>query len=94
MTLPRSQDLPERERLLIRNGLVLTMDSASPRRADVLIEDGVIADIGTDLRDPSATVLDATDHLVMPGFVDTHWHLWNQLLRGTVGQRRATTTSP
>jgi 5-methylthioadenosine/S-adenosylhomocysteine deaminase len=85
MTLPRSQDLPARERLLIRNGLVLTMDSASPRRADVLIEDGVIAEIGTDLRDPSATVVDATDHLVMPGFVDTHWHLWNSLLRGTVG---------
>ena len=21
----------------------------------------------------------------MPGFVDTHWHLWNSLLRGTVG---------
>jgi 5-methylthioadenosine/S-adenosylhomocysteine deaminase len=85
MTLPRSHDLPDREHLLIRNGLVLTMEREQPLRADVLIENGVIVDMGPKLASPKATVFDATQHLVLPGFVDTHWHLWNSLLRGTVG---------
>jgi 5-methylthioadenosine/S-adenosylhomocysteine deaminase len=85
MTLQRSHDLPQRQRLLLRGGLMLTMEDPEPLRADMLIDDGVIVDIGTQLSSRNATVLDAEDQLLIPGFVDTHWHLWNSLLRGTVG---------
>jgi imidazolonepropionase-like amidohydrolase len=44
--------------------------------AEVLIEDGVIADIGqTVARPASATVIDLGDRTVTPGFIDTHVHL-------------------
>ncbi|GAA3190691.1 amidohydrolase family protein [Nonomuraea roseoviolacea] len=36
------------------------------------------------------TVIDGTGTVTLPGFVDTHWHLWNSLLRGTVGDRPGT----
>lgn len=81
----RAQDLPERQTLLIRGGLVVSMDDAEPQRSDVLIQEGVITDIGPGLRSDTAAVIDARNHLVLPGFIDTHWHLWNSLLRGTVG---------
>ena len=53
-------------------------------RADVLIEGDRIAAIGPDL--PRATeqldlVIDATDMIVVPGFVDTHRHMWQGQLR-------------
>ena len=43
----------------------------------------MIAAVGTGLTAPAgATELDATGMIVAPGLVDTHWHLWNTLLRG------------
>src|SRR6478609_8130783 len=69
--------------LLIRGGYVLTMDSAGDLPgADVLVRDGVIQQIGRNLDVPDAEVIDAAGKIVAPGLVDTHWHLWNTLLRG------------
>ncbi|HEX4223245.1 MAG TPA: amidohydrolase family protein, partial [Pseudonocardiaceae bacterium] len=31
---------------------------------------------------PEAQRIEATDMIVLPGLVDTHWHMWNTLLRG------------
>lgn len=47
---------------------------ASERRADLLITDGTITDVGLDLPDADRTI-DATDLVVLPGGVDTHVHL-------------------
>ena len=69
--------------LLIRGGHVLTMDSAGDiPGGDVHIRDGVIQAIGTNLDVPEAELVDARGKIVLPGFVDTHWHMWNTLLRG------------
>jgi len=69
--------------LLIRGGYVLTMDSAGDLPgADVLVRDGVIQQIGRNLDVPDAEVIDASGKIVAPGLVDTHWHMWNTLLRG------------
>jgi 5-methylthioadenosine/S-adenosylhomocysteine deaminase len=69
--------------LLIRGGYVLTMDSAGDLPgADVLVRDGVIEQIGPNLDVPDAEVIDAAGKIVAPGLVDTHWHMWNTLLRG------------
>jgi 5-methylthioadenosine/S-adenosylhomocysteine deaminase len=69
--------------LLIRGGYVLTMDSAGDLPgADVHLRDGVIQQVGRNLDVPEAEVIDASGKIVAPGLVDTHWHMWNTLLRG------------
>ena len=58
---------------LITNGTILT---ASERYdADVLIRDGVIAEIGRALDARADLVIDATGKLVMPGGIDVHTHI-------------------
>jgi cytosine/adenosine deaminase-related metal-dependent hydrolase len=50
--------------------------------ADVHIADGRIVAVGPDLAVPPGTAaLDAAGMIVAPGLVDTHWHMWNTLLR-------------
>ncbi|MGA7280307.1 MAG: amidohydrolase family protein [Acidimicrobiia bacterium] len=68
---------------LIRGGCVLTLGARTPNfeRADVLIEGDTISEVGTGLRSRDAEVVDATDTIVMPGFVDGHRHLWRSLFR-------------
>ena len=48
---------------------------------DVLVRDGVIETIGGRLDVGDAEVIDASDCIVMPGFVDSHRHLWEGVLR-------------
>ncbi|MFV2176379.1 dihydroorotase [Actinomadura sp. LOL_016] len=43
--------------------------------ADVLVRDGVIAEIGTGLDAPGARVVDAAGLIALPGLVDLHTHL-------------------
>jgi len=78
-------------RTLIRGGCVLTLAQKTPNftEADVLIDDGKVAEVGRGLRARDAEVVDATDTIVMPGFVDTHRHVWKSLLRN-VGQTGST----
>jgi len=71
--------------LLVRGGHVITMDPAAGDvpGGDVLVSGGAIAAVGTGLAAPAgARVIDATGMIVAPGLVDTHWHMWNTLLRG------------
>lgn len=70
-------------RLLLRNGYVIDTEPepvAYPG-ADVLIEDGRITAVAAGLPTDGATVIDATDRIVLPGFVDTHRHLWETAAR-------------
>ena len=70
-------------RTLLRNGCVITVDKelGNFRRTDVLIEGTKIAAIGPDLAAGDAEVIDASNMIVMPGFIDTHRHLWEGILR-------------
>jgi dihydropyrimidinase len=56
---------------VIKGGTVVTADLSY--EADVLVENGVITEIGKDLK--GDTVLDATGCYVMPGGIDPHTHL-------------------
>ena len=71
---------------LIRNGAVITVDQAGVLpRADILVREGWIEAIGPDLTAAGAETIDATDMIVMPGFVDTHYHMWSALGRNFIG---------
>src|SRR5919205_2557341 len=74
------------QRLLIRNGHVVSMDPdvGDVPYGDVLVDDGVIADIGPGLTASEAEEIDATGMIVMPGFVDTHRHTWQTPVRGVL----------
>ena len=68
--------------ILIKNGTLVTMDSADRVvRGELLIDHGRIAAVGA--ADESAdVVIDAGGCAVIPGFVQTHIHLCQTLFRG------------
>jgi 5-methylthioadenosine/S-adenosylhomocysteine deaminase len=70
-------------RILLSGGCVLTLGARTPNftQADVLIDEGMVAEVGSGLRARDAERVDATDTIVMPGFVDTHRHAWTSLFR-------------
>jgi cytosine/adenosine deaminase-related metal-dependent hydrolase/ribose/xylose/arabinose/galactoside ABC-type transport system permease subunit len=92
---PRSAEIPDlypsgpdfkvvpTGRTLIRGGTVLSLDTdvGDFTTADVLIERDQIVEVGPGLVAADAEVIDASDMIVMPGFVDSHRHIWEGLLR-------------
>ena len=80
--------LPARGNLVIRNAYVMTMDTAGDLPdADVHVRDGVIVAVGPKLKAPGASVIEAHGMIVLPGLVETHWHMWNTLLRSMSGEK-------
>jgi 5-methylthioadenosine/S-adenosylhomocysteine deaminase len=69
-------------RILLKGGCVLSLDPnvGDFEQADVLIEGSKIVAVQPDLK-ASAEVIDAANMIVMPGFVDTHRHIWEGPLR-------------
>ena len=83
-------DRPAREDLVFAEVTAVTMDPqlGDLERATVTVTGGVITAVSPDPPQTvgtSARVIDGRGLVALPGFVDTHWHLWNSLLRGTVG---------
>lgn len=78
--------LPERSDLVIREAHLISMDPAigELRDIDVRVCDGAIAEVGHRIK-AAGEVVEAQGMLLLPGFIDTHWHLWNTVLRPAVG---------
>jgi 5-methylthioadenosine/S-adenosylhomocysteine deaminase len=72
-------------RVLIKGGVVLSLDRqvGDFALADVLIEDGKIREVRPNIAvtGDAAVVVDATNHIVIPGFIDTHHHFYQGILR-------------
>jgi dihydroorotase len=62
-------------KLIVKNGRVIDPASGRDEVADVLIKNGLVVRIGTDLRATGAIAFDATGLVVAPGFIDMHAHL-------------------
>ena len=79
----RAEPLPGRGDIVIRGANVLTMDERLGDFASgaVHIRDGAIAAVGENVNVSGADVIDGRGLICMPGFVDTHWHLWISMLR-------------
>jgi 5-methylthioadenosine/S-adenosylhomocysteine deaminase len=72
------------QRTLIKNAAwVLSMDPeiGDVPDCDVLIEDGSILAVAPRLDVTEAQIVDGTDRIVIPGFIDTHRHLWQTAMR-------------
>jgi 5-methylthioadenosine/S-adenosylhomocysteine deaminase len=71
-------------RILVKGGVVLSQDRQVGDffAADVLIEDGKIRQLRPDIAaSDDVAVVDAAHHIVVPGFVDTHSHSYQGVLR-------------
>jgi cytosine/adenosine deaminase-related metal-dependent hydrolase len=85
MTPPSASDFQDGRPIVLRNGLVLTMDDGHHvlRGSDVLVLGERITAVGPGLNVPDGTAeIDATGGIVMPGMVDTHRHMWQTTMRG------------
>jgi 8-oxoguanine deaminase len=71
--------------LLIQNAYIVTMDDRQREIPDggLFIRDGFIEQVSATRELPSTAdaVLDLTDHLVLPGLVNTHHHFYQTLTR-------------
>src|SRR5205085_7759672 len=86
---PELVRLQSQRRILIKGGVVLTLDGQDLAQGDVLIEDGKIREVraGITAADDMA-VVDASNRVLIPGFVDTHSHSYQGLLRSTLPNGR------
>lgn len=67
--------------LIVVNGRILTVDDDNPRAEAIAVKDGRIAAVGdkaaiADLRGPATRVIDAGGGSVVPGFIESHMHLF------------------
>ena len=68
--------LPHQENLLIKNATVWTNEKEGILpNTDVLVKNGKIAQIGKNLSDASAKVIDGTGQYLAPGIIDEHSHI-------------------
>jgi 5-methylthioadenosine/S-adenosylhomocysteine deaminase len=88
---PALSPLPARGEFVLRNGYVLTMDSrlGDIPGGSVHVRNGEIVAVGADVNPPNAEVIDASGMLVLPGLIETHWHMWNTLFRSFSGDETA-----
>ncbi len=83
---PAQPAQPERDEFILRGGYVLTMDPALGEFpvGDVHVKGGAIVAVAARIDLPNVRIIDASRTIVMPGFVDTHQHMWTSLLRGSL----------
>ena len=77
--------LQTQHRILLKGGVVLSLDRriGDFAQADVLIEDGKIREVRPNIvaSAETAAVVDASNRIVIPGFIDTHSHSYQGILR-------------
>ena len=67
--------------LIVTNGRVLTMDDSNPRAEAIAVKNGEIAALGVAcdieaMKGPKTKVIDARGGSVLPGFIESHLHLF------------------
>ena len=72
--------------LILRGGTVVDGTGRPGQAADVLIQDGVIAEIGSLRGRRADRVIDAEGHVVSPGFIDVHTHMDAQIAWDPLGE--------
>ncbi len=75
--------LPTRGEFVIRGATILTMDPAVPDlgAGDVHVREGAIVAVAPKIAAPDGQVIDGAGMICVPGFIDTHFHMWTSLFR-------------
>jgi len=72
--------------MLLQGGTLLVHDEddhVKATKADLFIEGNIISKIEDNIVPVAGTqIVDCTDKIISPGFIDTHHHLWQTLLKG------------
>jgi 5-methylthioadenosine/S-adenosylhomocysteine deaminase len=72
--------------ILIKNGLILTLDKNNQiiQNGDVVLNNSIIQYVGPskERKEGFESIIDASNHIIMPGFVNAHTHLAMTLMRG------------
>ncbi|KAF5579672.1 5-methylthioadenosine s-adenosylhomocysteine deaminase [Fusarium pseudocircinatum] len=73
--------------ILLQNGLAIQHDEHDAiqvtENTDILILDGIIKEVGKSIKPPPHTeVVDCSNKIISPGFINTHHHLWQTQLKG------------
>jgi cytosine/adenosine deaminase-related metal-dependent hydrolase len=93
-------NLDPNRRILLKNGTIVSMDASVGDfvQGDILIEGKKIAAVGANVKisGPAPRVIDASNSILIPGFVDCHRHSWEGVLRriipnGDIAKYMATT---
>jgi len=98
LTLPGSQAFASKTQLsqqdsatsyLIKNANIISMDAGIGNLpdGDILIREGKIVSVQKSIIDNRATVINGKGMVVLPGFVETHWHIWTSLMRALAGSK-------
>jgi 5-methylthioadenosine/S-adenosylhomocysteine deaminase len=93
-------NLDPNRRILLKGGTIISMDASVGDfvQGDILVEGKKIAAIGANLKasGPAPRIIDASNTILLPGFVDCHRHSWEGVLRriipnGDIAKYTATT---
>ncbi|WP_106915891.1 amidohydrolase family protein [Chryseobacterium aurantiacum] len=73
----------ENGRLLIKGAQIITMDHRNTRLlGDILIQNGKIEKIAEHIQSENCRIIEADGKFVLPGFINTHNHMWEGITRG------------
>lgn len=73
----------ESHKLLIKGAHIITMDSGNRiLQGDILINNGKIIKIAEHIQEKDCRIMEAEGKFVLPGFVNTHNHMWEGITRG------------
>jgi 5-methylthioadenosine/S-adenosylhomocysteine deaminase len=81
--------LPARGEFVIRGAYVMTMDRTLGDIANgaIHVKNGEIVTVAKDVKAPGAALIDGSKTIVLPGLIDTHWHMWTTYLRSMAGDK-------
>ena len=80
-------------KLFISGGVVIDPEKMQRYPADVLLEDGKIAAVGTLSVPEDAEVINASGLFICPGFIDPHGHIDGHVYTGELSLLQGVTTS-
>lgn len=78
------------QQILLKGGVVLSQDPAMGDfdKADVLIRGDSIEQIAPDIRADGVQLINAENMIILPGFIDSHRHIWQGQLRNILPDGR------